>query len=310
MIGRGAQVRQGFCGTKTFNGAGPLGESHGDGRIVWHGFKRELLSIVDHHDFRQPCFIMTWVEWRESRHHNNSWNFNLKENAMSLIHRSRITSLMSAVAVGLFCVVTTAAESEQKDDKVTGLDGEMWTRLFDGKELGKWEIVDKYDFKTHGKVAAEGGCLVLRPGKPRPAFVGPPTSRRWTTSCAGSQTRRGTYFFCGLTFPVGDKALTLIMGGWGGWLVGLSCLDGLYAADNETGTTIQFENDRWYRVLIRVTKPKITVWIDDKETITLEPAGRKLSVSWEMEPCQPLGVATWYTAELTPQHPYRTRGRT
>jgi len=85
------------------------------------------------------------------------------------------------------------------------------------------------------------------------------------------------------------------MGGWGGWLVGLSCLDGYYAVDNETSTAIQFENDRWYHVRIRVTKPKITVWIDDKETITLEPEGRKLSVSWEMEPCQPLGVATWYT---------------
>ena len=226
---------------------------------------------------------------------------------MSLIPRSLITSLMSAVAVGLFCLVTTAAESEPKDDKVTGLDGEMWTRLFDGKTLGKWEIVDKFDFKTHGKVAAEGGCLVLPAGQPATGIRWPADFPKMDYELALEAKRvEGGDFFCGLTFPVGDKALTLVMGGWGGWLVGLSCLDGYYAADNETSTAIQFENDRWYHVRIRVTKPKITVWIDDKETITLEPEGRKLSVSWEMEPCQPLGVATWYTTGSLRNIQYRT----
>jgi len=72
---------------------------------------------------------------------------------------------VSVLAGGIWSAVS-AAEPEKKADKVTGLDGETWTRLFDGKTLGKWEIVDKFDFKGHGKVAAEGGCLVLSAGQP------------------------------------------------------------------------------------------------------------------------------------------------
>ena len=43
------------------------------------------------------------------------------------------------------------------------------------------------------------------------------------------ETRRieGFDFFCGLTFPVGEKYLTLVLGGWDGNVVGLSCLDGI-----------------------------------------------------------------------------------
>ena len=44
----------------------------------------------------------------------------------------------------------------------------------------------------------------------------------------------GTDFFCGLTFPVHDAHLSLIVGGWGGSLVGLSSLDGKDASRNET----------------------------------------------------------------------------
>jgi hypothetical protein len=37
---------------------------------------------------------------------------------------------------------------------------------------------------------------------------------------------QGSDFFAALTFPVNDLFCTLINGGWGGMLVGLSSLDG------------------------------------------------------------------------------------
>lgn len=226
---------------------------------------------------------------------------------MSITRRLVFASFLSLSVSGLLNAALTAAEPEPKADKVIGLDGEKWTRMFDGKTLGKWEILDKFDFKEHGKVAAEAGSLVLSAGQPATGIRWPGDFPKMNYELA-LETKRveGGDFFCALTFPVGDKALSLIMGGWGGWVVGISCLDGYYAADNETCTAIQFENDRWYHVRVQVTQPKITVWIDDKETITLEPEGRKLSVSWEMEPCQPLGVATWYTTGALRNIQYRT----
>ncbi|MBN2588491.1 MAG: hypothetical protein JXA96_01410 [Sedimentisphaerales bacterium] len=35
----------------------------------------------------------------------------------------------------------------------------------------------------------------------------------------------GSDFFCGLTFPVDENPCTLIPGGWGGTLCGLSCIN-------------------------------------------------------------------------------------
>lgn len=220
--------------------------------------------------------------------------------------KCRLLSSMPIIAAFIAVSgVASAPRAEEKAEekktegagKVIGLDGETWTSLFDGKSLGKWEVLDKFDFKRHGKVEATGGCLALGAGQSGSGV-------RWTGTFPKTEYElaleakrvEGGDFFCGLTFPVGDKALTLIMGGWGGSLVGLSCIDGEYAVENETNTSIQFEQDRWYHIRVRVTKTKITVWIDDKETIKFEPEGRKLNVSWEMEPCQPLGIATWLTA--------------
>ncbi len=75
------------------------------------------------------------------------------------------------------------------------------------RRVGKWQVLDKFDFKQHGKVQVEGGCLLLSAGEPA-------TGVRWTGDFpkmdTNSRSRRkrveGTDFFCGLTFPVGDKA--------------------------------------------------------------------------------------------------------
>ena len=55
---------------------------------------------------------------------------------------------------------------------------------------------------------------------------------------------KGSDFFCGLTFPFNDEFATLIVGGWGGTVVGLSSIGGLDASENETARMKKFEKER------------------------------------------------------------------
>lgn len=215
-------------------------------------------------------------------------------------------ALFSALAASLLPPASWGAEKPQGP----GGEAPKWSELFDGKTLKNWEVLEKFDFKNHGRVHVDDGCLVLDAGQPGTGVRFTGKLPQWDYEVALEAKRlEGGDFFCATTFPVGDKALTLIMGGWGGWVVGLSCIDGYYAVDNETCQSMQFEQNRWYRVRLRVTRPAIHVWIDDKELITLETKDRKFNVSWEMEPCQPFGFATWYTQGAVRHVRYRPLGQ-
>ena len=111
------------------------------------------------------------------------------------------------------------------------------------------------------------------------------------------QARRleGRDFFAGITFPVGDSFCSLILGGWGGSIVGLSSINGIDASENSTSQSIEFEQQRWYSVRIRVTPAKIETWLDDKQIVDQELKGNPVAVRLEVEPSQPLGVASWRT---------------
>jgi len=105
--------------------------------------------------------------------------------------------------------------------------------LFDGKTLAGWEITD---FKGKSAVYVSDSCIVLERG----ATI---TGIRWCQEFpkinyeVQLEAKRvaGADFFCGMTFPVNENYLTLIVGGWGGTIVGLSCIDGLDASESETG---------------------------------------------------------------------------
>jgi hypothetical protein len=109
----------------------------------------------------------------------------------------------------------------------------------------------------------------------------------------------GNDFFCGLTFPVrtGTECVSLIVGGWGGSLVGISSINGLDAAENSTGSQHEFENQRWYRIRVEVTNERLQAWIDDRQVVDVDTEGRKLSLrEGAIEYCAPLGLATWMTS--------------
>jgi len=174
--------------------------------------------------------------------------------------------------------------------------GDGWTSLFDGKKLGRWEVAQRFDFINHGKVEVKDGTLVLGKGKPGTAvrFTGKFPKIDYEVSLDAMRVDGGD-FFCGMTFPVGDDALTLIVGGWRGPVVGLSCINGEPAVDNETCLYKEFKTKQWYRIRLRVTRERIQAWIDKEEVVDLATEDRKFSILFEPETALPLGIATWDT---------------
>jgi hypothetical protein len=165
--------------------------------------------------------------------------------------------------------------------------------LFDGNTLGHWKSTD---FKDHGEVYIKEGAIYLEKGNDL-------TGVTWTGSVVqmnyeiSLEAMRlvGNDFFCGLTFPIDNNSCTLILGGWGGQVCGLSNIDYFDAADNETSRIIPFENDEWYHVRLRVTPERIQAWLNDSELVDVETKERYLDVKPDMVPSRPLGIATRQT---------------
>ena len=109
---------------------------------------------------------------------------------------------------------------------------------------------------------------------------------------------RGGDFFCGLTFPVEKSHCSLIVGGWGGGLVGLSCIDGRDASNNETSSWHNFDNDTWYDIRLRVQPSRIQAWLDDKRVVNADIKDRAISVRPDVNLSRPFGLSTWRTAAL------------
>ncbi len=105
----------------------------------------------------------------------------------------------------------------------------------------------------------------------------------------------GGDFFSSLTFPVGNSFATLVLGGWGGDIVGISSIDGWDASDNETRSYFTFETARWYTFRVQVTAERIQAWIDDQRVVNAEINGRTISVRPDIKLSAPLGFASYNT---------------
>ena len=196
------------------------------------------------------------------------------------------SALARGVGILLAAVVATAGNAPADE----------WKPLFDGKQLGRWEVVGKFDFRNHGEVEVADGRMVLRAGNPGTAvrLKGDFPKNDYEVELEAMRVD-GEDFFCGMTFPVGDDALTLILGGWGGQVTGLSCLDGEPAAENITVGFREFENGRWYAVRLRVTRQKVEAWVDKDKIVDCDLEDRELSIWFEPETVLPLSIVTWRT---------------
>jgi hypothetical protein len=167
-----------------------------------------------------------------------------------------------------------------------------WVSLFDGKTLTGWTISD---FAGAGAVRTDNERITLESGVM--------TGVTWTNDIPRMNFEveleamrvSGSDFFCALTFPVATNPCTLVVGGWGGGVVGLSSLDGEDAANNETTKYMNFENGKWYKIRLRVVPAAIQAWINDEKLVDVNTTDKRLSIRIEVEPSVPLGIATWST---------------
>lgn len=171
--------------------------------------------------------------------------------------------------------------------------GAAWRSLFDGRTLGDWKPTP---FGGGGEIAVADGAIRIPMGADLSGLTWSGDHPRQGYELA-LQARRvdGSDFFCGLTFPVGDECCSLIVGGWGGGLVGLSSIDGQDAANNDTTKLMSFENGRWYGVRVRVTTERIQCFLDGEQVVDQPLADRIVSVRDEVLPSRPLGIATFAT---------------
>ncbi|MDR1962510.1 MAG: DUF1080 domain-containing protein [Planctomycetaceae bacterium] len=193
----------------------------------------------------------------------------------------------------VFLAVSFLPAAEPKDEYA-------WQQLFDGKTLTGWSVPV---FGGDGEVKVQDGNLVIGQGAMITGVKYDKVFPRVNYEIRYEAKRTmGNDFFAALTFPVNDGCCTFINGGWGGGTVGLSCVDGMDASENETSSFFSFTDNKWYKFRVFVTGTLIRVWIDEptkdgkrKETlvIDLKVEEKKISLRDETSQYQPLGICTW-----------------
>lgn len=170
----------------------------------------------------------------------------------------------------------------------------QWTSLFDGKALGKWSVTN---FGGEGEVKVEDGAILLPAGATLTGvtYTGDDIPKMNYEIALEAQRVGGGDFFCGLTFPVDKTHASLILGGWGGTVTGISSLDGEDASSNETTKYIRYDPKKWYRVRMRVLENKLQAWLDDEQIVDVKTTGHKIDIRVEVDKSCPLGIATWQT---------------
>lgn len=214
---------------------------------------------------------------------------------------NRITLNLSAASlIALFlmicCSSGTGKKNPAKESPV--LPEYDSTYLFNGRDLDGWEITN---FGPQGPVYVSGGSIVLGMGEGC-------TGVNWKRDFPEMDYRvtlearrvTGNDFFCGMTFPVGKEPCSLIIGGWGGTIVGLSSINSMDASENQTTNFMVFEKERWYRISLLVHADTIRALIDDQVVVNfVKSKYDELSIRPEVELSRPFGITSWYTtAEL------------
>lgn len=201
-------------------------------------------------------------------------------------------TLLLALAVSS---AANADDKEKKSEKPGKGRNKNVISLFDGKTLKGWKLTE---FGGDGEVSVKDGNLLLEQGADLTGITWADAKKiprtNYEISCEAQRVDGGD-FFCGLTIPVQDSACSLILGGWGGGVCGISCLNGADASENETTFYREFKKGQWYKVRMRVTDDRIRAWIDEKEIIDVNTGDVKVDVRIEVELSKPLGFATWQT---------------
>lgn len=218
------------------------------------------------------------------------------------VHPRRQLTIFAAVLLVVFGSLLLAhelirrAESAEpaKTAKTAKPDQYAWKNLFDGKTLKGWKVTK---FGGEGEVTVKKGAIEMEMGESLTGitYTGKPPKCDYELSLEGMRLD-GNDFFCTTTFPIGEKFCSLVIGGWGGPVVGLSCVDFYDASDNVTTTFQDFKSKKWYKIRIRVTKHKISAWLDKEQVVDLPTAEHKFDIRDEVDLSKPLGISAWCTS--------------
>lgn len=208
-------------------------------------------------------------------------------------HFFRFIILVFVLALFVNCTGNRSQKEKQKITKSIVLKKVDGTYLFDGKILEGWEITR---FGTEGSVSVYDGKIIMNygDGATGVTFTKDFPKVNYEVNLEARKTS-GNDFFCGMTFPVNDNFCSLIVGGWGGPVVGLSCIDGDDASDNETKVLKRFDKNVWYKIRLQITGSKITVWIDGEKLVDFDYQGHELSIRPEVTLSKPFGICSWNT---------------
>ena len=204
---------------------------------------------------------------------------------------------MVAVRVVLaltFAFAIACGAQEKKDDK--GVPAGQWKALFDGKTLTNWKTTE-YGGQAEAKV--KDGQLIIPMGETLSGVTWSGDAKALPTVnyeiALEAQRVDGSEFFVGLTFPYKKTHATLVLGGWGGAVCGISSIGGEDAAHNSTATVVSFKNKQWYRVRLRLLPEKIVVLLDDAQLIEVETTDQEIDTRIDIDLSKPLGLATYQT---------------
>lgn len=203
--------------------------------------------------------------------------------------------IRSFVALLSFVFLSGVVVSQAGDKKAESKPKLRELKLFNGKNLDGWR---NSMFGGDGEITVEDGQLILDRGNEltgvtwKDAKVLPKVNYEISLE---AQRVEGSDFFCGLTFPIKDDPCSLILGGWGGTVCGISSLDFKDASENEYTSFREFKNGQWYKIRLRVLEKRITAWIDGKELLDADLTGRKVGIRSEVEPSKPLGFCSYAT---------------
>lgn len=220
------------------------------------------------------------------------------------IHKAAIhvfATLSIVLALPASSVAVPKKILKAKPTKTAVIKDTGWKNLFDGKTLAGWKqttFVGGGEVKVEPKFRDGEPAIVVKAGSMLSGF-------NWTRDAPKTNFEislevmkiEGKDFMCGLTFPVGDSHASLILGGWGGPIVGISSLDRLDASENETTKYMSFVNDHWYKVRMKVTPDKLESWLDDQKIVDVNIKGKVISLRvGEIIYSVPIGIATYQSS--------------
>lgn len=157
-----------------------------------------------------------------------------------LLRGARSLSAVFAAGMWLLVFATSSVSAQAPAPKSTE---PGWQPLFDGKTLANWQTTK---FAGDGGVTVENGQIILGTGRPLTGITWAGAELPTTNYEVALEAMRveGRDFFAGVTFPVADSFCSLILGGWGGTVIGLSSINGMDASENETSQSMEFESGR------------------------------------------------------------------